>query len=67
MHKSFQKITKGPVIKYVYWGVEGKLGVGGGSNEKNDEKNYLTFGGGMRQITTFVGGTKQKMSGILCL
>ena len=47
-------------------GLEGKLGGGGGGG--GYETNYLTFGG-IRQITTFVGGggTKQKMSGILCL
>ena len=35
----------------MYWGVEGKLWGGGGY-----ETNYLTFGEGMRRITTFVGG-----------
>ena len=60
--------TKGPIIKYVYWGVvgvvEGKLGGGG------YETNYLTLGGGVRDELRHSwggGGAKQKMSGILCL
>jgi hypothetical protein len=45
----------GPVVKYVYWGVE--------------ETNYLNFGGGggMRRITTSVGGYETKNEWNLCL